>query len=210
MKKKKLIFLFVLVLFACCGCKGKYTLTYENDKFTEEIVLSELSEEDERDLIKYDNGSEYLKIDDNNSYLYALDGKNKRYKFDMGNKFVISPLINTCFENVNVVDKDNFINISTSGEYYCKGYDFEVIFKTDKKVVYNNATSISENTYKWDSVEKGIEIHVSKTELATSIGESKVSENATSLYIRLIICIVLVVIFVFTLSHLKKKNENNL
>lgn len=209
MKDKKLIFIFIFVLFVCCGCKGEYTLTYENNKFSENFVVSDLSKEDSRDLVKYDNGSEYLKIDDKNSYLYAEDGDNKIYKFDMGDKFVVSPLINTCFEHVNVVDKDDFINISASGEYYCKNYDLVVYVKTDKKVIFSNASSVSDNTYKWDNLENGLEIHMSKDEPYVKERESSVSENVTSTYIRLIICIIAIILLVFTISYLKKKNKEN-
>ena len=61
MKKFKLIFIFIM-LFLISGCTSKYTLTYEDDKFSEELIISNISKEDERTLIKYKNYDRVAKL----------------------------------------------------------------------------------------------------------------------------------------------------
>lgn len=204
--KKKLLLLVVLVFIVCVGCTNQYTLTYEDGIFSEQLVITDISQEDNKALLRYSEGSDYLKIDDKNSYKYIEKSGSKIYSYKMGEDFVKSPLITTCFENVFVVDKEDYLHIKTDGEYYCVSHEIEVLFKTDKEVIYNNASIVKDNVYKWDNLEEGIEFQVSKVNLANS---SSVNNNANQLYIRLIICIVFIVIIVFTVMHLKKKNKNS-
>lgn len=207
MKRFKLIFIFIM-LFLISGCTSKYTLTYEDDKFSEELIISNISKEDERNLIKYESGSKYLEIDENNSYMYKTNDKNEKiYSYDMGKELVVSPLINTCFEDVYIIKEDDYILIKTEGDYYCSNYNTEVYFKTDKKVMYSNSKSVDNNVYKWDSLEDGINIQFSTTQLAT-VNDSVISKDINSLYIRLIISIVFIVIVIFTVSYFKKKNNS--
>ena len=209
MKKFKLIFIFIM-LFLISGCTSKYTLTYEDDKFSEELIISNISKEDERTLIKYKNGSKYLEIDEDNSYMYKTNDKNENiYSYDMGSELIESPLINTCFEDVYIIKEDDYILIKTEGDYYCSNYNTEVYFKTDKKVIRSNSKSIDidNNIYKWDSLKDGIMIQVSTTELAT-VKDLVISKDVNSLYIRLIISIVFIVIVIFTISHFKRKNNS--
>lgn len=204
--KKKLLLLVVLVFIVCVGCTNQYTLTYEDGIFSEQLVITDISQEDNKALLRYSEGSDYLKIDDKNSYKYIEKSGSKIYSYKMGEDFVKSPLITTCFENVFVVDKEDYLHIKTDGEYYCVSHEIEVLFKTDKEVIYNNASIVKDNVYKWDNLEEGIEFQVSKVNLANS---SSVNNNANQLYIRLIICIVFIVIIVFTVMHLKKKYKNS-
>ena len=204
--KKKLLLLFVLVFISCLGCTNQYTLTYEDDIFSEQLVITDITQEDDKALLRYSEGSDYLKIDENNSYKYIEKSGSKVYSYKMGEDFVKSPLITTCFENVFVVDKDDYLHIKTDGEYYCVNHDIEVLFKTDKEVIYNNASVVKDNVYKWDTLEDGIEFQVSKVNLANN---SSINNNASQLYIRLIICIAFIIVIVFTVMHLKKKNNNS-
>ena len=205
--KKKILLLFVLIFVVCCGCTNQYTLTYEDGIFSEQLVVSNITQEDSKALLRYTEGSEYLKIDDNNSYKYMEKSGSKIYSYNMGEDFVKSPLVTTCFENVFVVENDEYVHIKTEGEYYCTSHEIEVLFKTDKEVMYNNASVVKDNVYKWDSIKDGIELQVSKTTLASS--DNSINSNISELYIRLIICVVFIVILIFTVIYLKKKNNNS-
>ena len=196
------------MLFLISGCTSKYTLTYEDNKFSEELIISNISKEDERNLVKYESGSKYLEIDENNSYMYKTNDKNEKiYSYDMGSELIRSPLINTCFEDIYIIKEDDYILIKTEGDYYCSNYNTEFYFKTDKKVMHSNSKSVDNNIYKWDSLEDGINIQFSTTELA-KVNDSVISKDINSLYIRLIISIVFIVIVIFTVSHFKKKNNS--
>ena len=136
--KKKLLLLVVLVFIVCVGCTNQYTLTYEDGIFSEQLVITDISQEDNKALLRYSEGSDYLKIDDKNSYKYIEKSGSKIYSYKMGEDFVKSPLITTCFENVFVVDKEDYLHIKTDGEYYCVSHEIEVLFKTDKEVIYKH------------------------------------------------------------------------
>lgn len=207
MKTKRLLFLLVLLFISCCGCTSKYTLTFEDDKFVEELVISDISIEEEKALIKYVSGSEYLVIDEKKSYKYEEKDKNRIYTYEMGKKLVVSPLINTCFENVYIIDEDDYIRIETDGDYYCQNYKTEVYFKTDKEVIYSNADSTDNNIYKWDSLKNGIKLQFSKTKLADLDKNTLISKKVNDVYVRLIICIVFIVMVIFTVSYFKKRNS---
>ena len=204
--KKKVLFLLILIFVVCSGCTNQYTLTYEDDIFSEQLVITDITEEDNKALLRYGEGSDNLKIDEKNSYKYIEKSGTKIYSYKMGEDFVKSPLISTCFENVFVVDKDDYLHIKTDGEYYCVNHDIEVLFKTDKEVIFNNASTVKDNVYKWDSLEDGIEFQVSKINLANS---NSITNNASQLYVRLIICVVFIIVVIFTVMYLKKRNKNS-
>jgi len=206
MKKNKLSFIFCLILIVCCGCTNKYTLTYEDDKFSEELIISDLTMEDKKALIKYVEGSKYLVIDDKNSYHYEENDNSKIYTNNMGHDFIVSPLINTCFEDVFVLDEEDYIHLKTSGDFYCENYEVEVYFKTDKKVIYSNSDSVKDNVYKWNSLEKGIELQFSKDKNFVQ-QDNVIDENVSNILIRLIICLVFIGLITFVYFYLKKKNS---
>lgn len=199
--KKKLLFVFIFVLITCCGCSGKYTLTYVDDSFSEEFVLEDTTGIENEVLVRYTDGSEYLKIDDNNSYSYKLKDNKRYYSYKMGKDFIITPMIDSCFENIFVVDEKDYINIKTSGKNQCDG-KIEFYFKTDKVVVSSNADSVKDNTYKWDSLDDGIKLHFSKVEKASL--DNDISSERNEVLIRLGICAGFIVLFIGVVIFLKK------
>lgn len=206
MNRKKLLLLFIFIFVTCCGCSGKYTLTYKEDNFSEEFVLVDFSDVEEEILARYTDGSEYLEIDENNSYSYEEKDNKKYYKYNMGKEFVLTPLIEHCFDKVFVVDEDNYINIKTSGENECDA-SIELYFDTDKKVVSSNASSVKDNVYKWDSLDDGVEIHFSKTEKAELDGKD-ITKERNDFLIRLGISVLFIGLVIGIIIFLKKRFED--
>ena len=199
--KKKLLFVFIFVLITCCGWSGKYTLTYVKDNFSEEFVLEDVTGIEDEILVRYTEDSEYLVIDENNSYTYTLKDGKRYYSYKMGKDFIITPLIDSCFEDIFVVDEKDYINIKTSGENQCEG-KIEFYFKTDKVVVSSNASSVKNNTYKWDSLDDGINLHFSKVDKVSL--DKDISSEKKEVLIRLGICAGVIVLFVGVVIFLKK------
>ena len=100
--KKKLLFVFIFVLITCCGCSGKYTLTYVDDSFSEEFVLEDTTGIENEVLVRYTDGSEYLKIDDNGLVVYK----------DASNFATITQInaINAALENYQLGNTDAYAN----------------------------------------------------------------------------------------------------
>lgn len=199
--KKKLLFMFILVLITCCGCSGKYTLTYKDDSFSEEFILVDTTGIEDEILARYTDGSEYLEIDENNSYSYEEKDGKRYYSYKMGKDFVITPLIDSCFDKVFVIDEKEYINIKTDGKNQCDG-NIEFYFKTDKVVVNSNASSVKDNTYKWDSLDDGIELHFSKVDKVSL--NNDLSKEKNEVLIRLGISVGFILLFIGIVIFLKK------
>lgn len=204
MRKFKFLFIILFVVI-CTGCSSKYTLTYNNDKFFEELIVYNYDFEEKEVLERYTSGSEYLVIDEKNSYQYKEDNGKKIYTYNMGKDFLVSPIIKSCFEDVFVIDEDSYINIKTDGDFYCDNNKLEVYFKTDKKVLYSNASSVEDNIYKWDDLKDGLEIHFSKVELYDDI--SSTTNSLNDLYIRLAISIGFIIVVTGVFIYLNKKKN---
>ncbi len=203
---KKLKFLIVIaVILLCNGCKATYKLNYYDDTFKEELVVEELSKQDQTYFDRY-NDEASLVIDDNNSYKYINDSDKKIFSYTIGKNLKNTPLLDYCFENVYVIDTEKYVNIKTDGEFYCKNYDITLKLNTDKKVINSNASSSVDGTYTWNELEDGITVQISKEELLLD-NDNVVKKNLKDLYIRLAIVIGFIIVFVIVIIRLKKNHS---
>ena len=204
MKNLKLLIVISIILL-CNGCKATYKLNYYEDTFKEELIVEELSQQDQTYFDRY-NDAASLVIDNNNSYKYINSSNKKIFSYTIGKSLKNTPLLDYCFENVYIIDTDKYVNIKTDGEFYCKNYDITLNLNTDKKVINSNASSSVDGTYTWNELEDGIVVQISKEESLLD-SNSVVKNNLKDLYIRLAIVIGFIVIFVFTMIWLKKQHH---
>ena len=205
MKKyiKYLIGVFILVL--CTGCNANYTLTFVDNKFSEEVTIHDISDDDRVRLDRLTANEEYLKFDEANSYQVTDNDDNFILSYDIGDELVKTKLLKYCFDDVYIIDKDDYIYIETDGENKCSDYDIKFTFKTDKEVFRNNANKIDKNTYIWNNFNDGVDLLFSK---------SKPWKNRNELgknVLYLVIVSVIVAIFIGIVFYFYKKNnlDNN-
>jgi hypothetical protein len=206
MKKYKILWLLIIV-FLCSGCTQKYVLTYENENFSEKLIVSDIKGEDKKLLNKYREGSMGLVIDDENSYQYQENDKDVSYSYNIGKKFKATPLMELCFEDVLVVDEKEYIHIKTFGDYFCQAHDIKVYLKTDKYVLDGNYDSKENGQYKWDSIDKGLEIKVSKVQEKVETTKPNLKKSAKKVYVRLAICVIVGGIVALAIWYFKKKEN---
>ena len=81
-------------------------------------------------------------------------------------------------------------------------YDIEIIFKTDKLVLDNNADKIDGNIYKWTDLSKDLILQVSKKETPSN-SKSKKDNTVLRLIITLVVILVMTVLFIQRKSQAK-------
>lgn len=217
MKKRIIILLFGLVLLT--GCTANYNLEIDNNLLKEEITgtvskdeLNENNSEAPNTVSSLINEEQYPFANNTEVYDKKLDkdGNNINYKYsfnyDMTN-FDKSSLINTCFENHEIVDLGDYYSIKLSGEFYClytKSINVNVI--SNLNVISNNAKKVKDNTYTWviNKDTTNIEFVVDKTKPFT-----KNNKKGSSTF-RIISFIILVVLSGVTYLLYKKKSNNEI
>ena len=168
---KRLMILF-FSLFTLVGCSIKYDLDLtEPNTVNEQMEILEEDNSDEYfDTLKNYNGNirtiyseedpdnfekdpdlDYYNVE-NNSDDNVADLK-INYMFD-SEEFSSSNIINSCYENINFINNDKYVDISTSSKFLCfKKYitarEVEINIKTDKKITEHNADKVNGNTYTW-------------------------------------------------------------
>ena len=203
--KKVNVLLLVIICLILSGCSAEYTLTYRNNIFDEDVVFTNISENEMTSFSRFYENSPDLRYDDDSYYNYFEDNNKKRFYYNIGSKLEKTRLISHCFEDIFIIDKDDYIDIETSGENYCKHYDLKIIFKTDKYVYEHNANNESNGVYTWDSSNDQIKILVSK-----SISRSSTVNDRKSRTSMVIISVIVIIIFIVSIMFRKKiKKDNN-
>lgn len=211
MKRKYQFFLILLICLILTGCKAEYTLTYKNNNFSEEVIFFDIESMENNKFSRYYQNSPDTKYDEENYYNIEEDSSQKKiYYYDIGQKPVKTRLISYCFEDLYVIDKNDYFDIESSGENYCKDYDLTIKFKTDKYVYDHNATTVSNGEYTWKNTDDGIRLIVSKKEtIKNQIKEENKISNSISIF-KIILSIIIIVTFVITYCYNKKmKKQKN-
>ncbi len=156
----------IIAIFLLTGCSSEYNLELSNNKIKEKIVTnildsdipsqqSSISEVDDR-ITPFINNDQYP-FDDSDDKKYK-----KTIKEDNGTTQVTleynyshsdyrkSKIYKTCFEKARFDNLDNGYQLNFTGKFYCLyGDELVVNIKTNNKVISNNATKVSGNTYTW-------------------------------------------------------------
>ena len=202
MKKTRLIFLLIMLILLCSGCKATYTLDYHDDFFKERLVIEDVSSAEEKNFSRYEDEAS-LVIDKDNSYIYENKDDRKEFSYDIGKKLKSTPLLKYCFEKVYIVENKDYINIKTDGDFYCHDYDIKLKLDTDKKIVNSNSSSNKNGIYYWDKLDDGINVLISKEKFFQD-SDKIVKKNIKETLIRLVITIVFLVIVTIVLIRFKK------
>ena len=151
----------------------------------------------------------------NKEELYQKDlkesGNNINYTFKYNyniEDFVNSTIINTCFENKEIEEIDNYYSIKLSGNFYCLyNKKINIAVTSNLKVASNNADKIKDNTYIWtiDKNTTDIELVVDKNTPYT-----KPIKRGISSTFRIVCFIVLVVLSSLAYILYKKKNSSEI
>lgn len=217
MKKRIIVLLFGVLLLT--GCTADYNLEIDNNLLKEEITgmvskneLNENNSEAPNTVSSLINEEQYPFANSNEIYDKKLneDGNNINYKYsfnyDMTN-FDKSSLINTCFENHEIVDLGNYYSIKLSGEFYCLyAKNINVNVTSNLNVISNNAKKVKDNTYTWviNKDTTNIEFVVDKTKPFT-----KNNKKGSSTF-RIISFVILMVLSGITYLLYKKKSNNEI
>lgn len=217
MKKRIIVLLFGVLLLT--GCTADYNLEIDNNLLKEEITgmvskneLNENNSEAPNTVSSLINEEQYPFANGTEIYDKKLneDGNNINYKYsfnyDMTN-FDKSSLINTCFENHEIVDLGNYYSIKLSGEFYCLyAKNINVNVTSNLNVISNNAKKVKDNTYTWviNKDTTNIEFVVDKTKPFT-----KNNKKGSSTF-RIISFVILMVLSGITYLLYKKKSNNEI
>lgn len=215
--KNKIIILLCLLLLT--GCTVNYNLEVDNDTLKETItgtVTKDESKQKDSDsgvstiysIINNDQKPIYNKeviydkvINDNgNNIDYTF-----KYDYDM-NDFVNSTLINSCFENRNIVDLDDYYRIKLSGDFYCLySKKINIRVTSNMEVASSNADKIKDNTYIWtiDKNNTDIEFVINKNKAYTKPISRGISNS-----FRIICFVILVLLSLGVYVIYKKKNSS--
>lgn len=205
-------FLFItLIVLIVSGCTKEYKLYISDNKFVEKF---------------------HMEINETNDYSYVLDGDfyplhndfehkfQKSLKAKKGNKildleysytpdeFVNANSFNQCFDEREVLNKDEFYTIKLSKPNGCmfnENYSINII--TNNKVIENNADKVNRNQYTWyvnnnDRDSFNLVIKVEK-------GTAKTVVEKYSIVIYIAIGLILFIIFIVGSIFVKKAKKNN-
>lgn len=207
------------MIFIITGCKAEYTLTFENDVFSEHIVITEEkfdgNTSDLFGITKLKDNPKLAQIDDTHSYKYKItsDKNNNILTLDFEYKDISidkSLVYNNCFRYKNFINGKDYYYVKLEGDMSCEYLtDANIVFKTDKKVFMENADEKDEENgiYKWNNFTGGeIYFQVSKS---VSIADANKNKNQEFIpwYVKIIISLIVIVIVFVIYKKIKRDQE---
>lgn len=217
--KNKIIILLSLLLLT--GCTVNYNLEINKDTLNETITGTVTKEESSQDSNATGLSTVYSIINEDQKPVYNKEelyqkelkesGNNINYTFKYNyniEDFINSTIINTCFENHEIEQLDNYYSIRLSGNFYCLySKKINIAVTSNLKVASNNADKIKDNTYIWtiDKNTTNIELVVDKNTPYT-----KPIKRGISSTFRIVCFIVLVVLSSLAYILYKKKNSSEI
>ena len=217
-------FLLLFVVFFITGCTAEYNLNVDGDTIKEDVVVSFLRNEINKDALDYyvsnpnnvyfNDGNTYYSAklieDDDNYYL------NYNYKHQYEN-FTNSLFARKCYDDVEIVSNDDNIILSTSDEFNCINMDdgfyldsAKINITTDLKVLENNADRVKGNTYTWNVNDTNYTNKPIKLVLQKNTNVKNVlSKNNQIFLILIVIIIILLIILMIGILIRNKARKNN-
>lgn len=206
--KKKLILLIGLLLLTACDVD--YHFSYKKGVFSEKVTFSE----EENPAI--DNFEKRFGPVDGDSFKHGTERYKARYRnegnmnyldlsFTYDNMSFKESKIFKCFDYSTFEDEKDYYSIRLSGNTAMCPYmnKVSVTFETDREVLRTNATKqdTKNGIYKWDTLDKGIELQISKIFTLNH----KASSTMPIRFIAIAVTVLLGAAFVF----LRKRQQND-
>lgn len=213
--KKKLFALIVISLFVVSGCQANYTISYEDGVFNENLELinskSEYIEDDEghASFESFRDGKVIASIDGQERY--AMDPNSTKYDMILNHRLENTTLddmisINECFSDHTYSDENGQIYFSAYGDFLCSYLkDSTVTLKTDSEVLYTNAHETKDGLYIWNLDKKSLGNEGIVFQLMQKKESDSVSKEIIPWYVKIIIILTVIVIFVFGFTLIKNK-----
>ena len=183
MNKKGLLILILFTIITLSGCSANYTLTYENDTFTETVNVR--GEETDQAHPSYEKIKENgYHADVEKKELFTLDYNSTKNDVTLTHELQDVKLdklkaVHECFGLYKYDETEESYYLSLYGDYYCSYLeDSTFTLETDSVVTLHNAHRVEKNKYIWDLDEEkikdsGIKFQVMKS----TIKDVKVSGN---------------------------------
>lgn len=221
--------LLLCLLIFLTGCSAQYNLNITGNTYMEEVILTGSSSEENNALnrkwqIAYDKniyniGDEDTKTDEVYDYKYNGNMLTFSHQFS-SNNYSDSTAASICFNKVTVNNYIDEIIISTSPKAECFNKypnltNITAKITTDKKVLSNNADSVSGNTYIWNLTKgnasnKAINMVLEDSgnrnpDSASSRKQKQKSDSKfTEKYAMYIFCSILLIVFLVAYAIYKK------
>ena len=203
MKNKVLLLLVFISLVLCSGCKAQYNLSYIDNKFSEKVVFTDIGKDDASYFSRIYEKSPDIMFDQKHYYSYKSDNGDISLQYNIGKTLTKTKLLGYCYENIYIIDKDDYISLVADGENYCKNYDIEIRFNTDRIVYKHNANKVENGIYIWNNKNKRIELIVEKGKLKNP---NKV--GALNPVVKIILFIILIISGLILGLCIYKKSKN--
>lgn len=225
MKKKIYIICLFILIILCSGCTPEYSIEIKNNKITEKLSISNISNE----YTLQDFPNMYSILDEEEEYLRTYENNivNYKYTYNFSN-FYKSRIIKYCYNAFNLVkDKDAYL-LQTGNEFKCYPLqlsDFDIreyekltikIKITDYEVIENNADEISNDIYIWninkDNYSSKV-ISIKFKEKAKEENKDSLKDNNSSIDVTNILLIISVIIIIgiavvfYALNLNQKRNK---
>jgi len=227
--KKKMI-LLVISLFTITGCTTQYDLVINESSFDETTtIVAPKSDFNRNEIQVYSEQNIPITQETNQTKFYNnfMTEDNSNYYIKLNYSHDIDTIkksyfITKCYQNANINETSEQIEISTSPEFMCINLDdgwyndaAKINIKTDLKVVENNADEVNDNTYTWNInqtnyTNKPVNITMQKkVNLKNVVEKIEVSSASKDLFI-VYGCIALLIVLVVLLIAIKVKKNNKI
>lgn len=218
MKRIKFILIITCLLFLS-GCTATYEINIKDNKITEKLRLIETNttlfdKATDTGWTLRETFESLLNNDDEfsqaNYKVKSLNSDNQLgVEYSANNNSVInSSILNQCYINPSVVEKDGIITIDTGNNFKCYEYydnleTIKVVLKTNHEIISTNADEQDGNTYIWNITKD------SNKQIQVSYYEKEIKKSIDIMTVALVLTIIGVIgiIMYLLLKKMKKNNE---
>ena len=160
-------YLILVCLIFMTGCSARYTIEFNDENISDNLTVYGVDADSYKDIVDgvyapvpvYEDAIINLEepVKNEGVEYYNLSGKDGNAYLDYNFKlsdFKDSYFANTCYDYFKIFEEEKEIVFSTGKEFKCffPGSELEtvdVVFKSNHKVLYNNADEVNDGEYIW-------------------------------------------------------------